>query len=424
MTLLPPLEQLIPADHRLRKLNRVLDLSFVHGAVRDRYCQGNGRPSVDPEVVMRLFILQAIEGIRSVRELMNEVAVNLAYRWFIGYRVDEPLPDHSSLSRALDRFGDELFNELFIRSIAQCRASGLIAGQVLHLDATAIRGDVDRERARGGDSSDPDARVGRLSGGRKEPGYKQQTVVDSASRVVVSLDVRPGNVHDRQGSVEAIDQAVERIGHMPEAVCADTAYANGATAAAMEARDIRLVSPPQAVVMTGRGDAPLLPDDYVYDEANDVYVCPAGHTLCYLSTESTGNKRRRYRAPVGVCTECVYKPRCTRSPRKTLHIIPYRASLVRLRQDARTESFRALYRTRLPVIEGVFAEAKQWHGLRRAWRRGLPKMRMQCYLVAAVLNYKRLMASCMALWTAFQHAFPRAERRWTIRSSHTGHPVV
>ena len=143
MTLLPPLEELVPAAHRLRKLDRVLDLSFIHEAVRERYCQDNGRPSIDPEVVLRLFLLQAIEGIRSVRELMNEVRVNLAYRWFIRYRVDEPLPDHSTLSRALDRFGDAVFNDLFERSIAQCGNAGLIDGRVLHLDATTIRADLD-----------------------------------------------------------------------------------------------------------------------------------------------------------------------------------------------------------------------------------------------------------------------------------------
>ena len=418
MTLLPPLEQLIPEDHALRKLNRVLDLGFIHEAVRDRYCQDNGRPSVDPEVVVRLFLIQAMDGIPHVRELMRQVQVNLAYRWFIGYRMDESLPDHSSLSRTLDRLGDALFNELFVRSVGQCNQSGLIEGKVLHLDATTIRADMDRERALSGDHSDPDARIGRFPGGRKEPGYKQQTVVDSASRVVVALDVRPGNVHDRKGSVEAIDQATERIGHTPEAVCADTAYANGANAAAMEERDIRLVSPPQAVVMTGRGSDPLLPDDFVYDETKDVYVCPAGQILRYMSTESTGNKRRRYRAPVSVCSECSYKTRCTKSRRKTLHIIPHRPSLVRLRQDAQTESFRALYRTRLPLIEGVFAEAKQWHGLRRAWRRGLSNMRVQCYLVAAVLNFKRLMASVVLFWTAIQRTFGLHWRRLVISSGH------
>src|SRR5512146_2005549 len=83
MMLLPPLESFIPEDHLIRRLNRVLDLSFVHEAVREYYCQNNGRPSVDPEVIIRLFLLQAIEGIPHVRDLMRQVQVNLAYRWCI-----------------------------------------------------------------------------------------------------------------------------------------------------------------------------------------------------------------------------------------------------------------------------------------------------------------------------------------------------
>ena len=146
MVLLPPLEEYVPSDHRLKRLTRVLDLSFVHEAVRERYCQNNGRGSVDPEVILRLFLLQAIENIREVRELMRQVHVNLAYRWFIGYELDEKLPDHSTLSKALDRFGDEVFNELFRRRIAQCRKSGLIAGKVLHVDATTIRADLDKNK--------------------------------------------------------------------------------------------------------------------------------------------------------------------------------------------------------------------------------------------------------------------------------------
>jgi len=109
MTLLPALEELVPSDHPLRRLDEALDLSFVDEAVREYYCPNNGRPGIDPEVLMRLFVLQALEGIDSVRELMRQVRMNLAYLWFIGYEVGEPLPDHSTLSRALDRFGDEVF---------------------------------------------------------------------------------------------------------------------------------------------------------------------------------------------------------------------------------------------------------------------------------------------------------------------------
>jgi len=106
----------------------------------------NHRPSIDPEVVIRLFLIQAMEGITHVRDLMRQVQVNLAHRWFIGYSLDEKLPDHSTLSKALDRFGDDVFDELFKRSIVQCKRSGLIEGKVLHVDATTIRADIDKNR--------------------------------------------------------------------------------------------------------------------------------------------------------------------------------------------------------------------------------------------------------------------------------------
>jgi transposase len=165
MMLLPPIETFIPEDHPLQRLNKVLDLSFVHEAVRGHYCQDNGRPSIDPEVIIRLFLIQAIDGIAHVRELMRQVQVNLAYRWFIGYELDEKLPDHSTLSKALDRFGDEVFNDLFKQSIARCKASGLIEGKVLHVDATTIRADIDKDRVGKDDSPDPDARFGHFPDG-------------------------------------------------------------------------------------------------------------------------------------------------------------------------------------------------------------------------------------------------------------------
>ena len=221
MMLLPSLEALIPRDHRLYKLNRVVDLSFVHEAVRDRYCQDNGRPSVDPEVVIRLFVIAALEGIRSVRELMREVQVNLAYRWFIGYRLDEALPDHSTLSRALDRMGDEVFNELFSRSVEQCRRSGLIEGRVLHVDATTIRADLDADRVAKPDSPDPDARFGRFPDGKIRPGYKQETIVDERRRVVLGVSVMAANCPDDTGMADMVDAVTDRLGQAPEALCAD-----------------------------------------------------------------------------------------------------------------------------------------------------------------------------------------------------------
>jgi transposase len=391
MMLLPSLEEFIPEDNYLRRLNGVLDLSFVHKVVADRYCQDNGRPSIDPEVVIRLFLLQAIEGIASVRRLMQRAHVDLAFRWFIGYRVDEALPDHSTLSRALDRFGDAVFNDVFERSIAQCQRSGLIEGRVLHVDATTIRADIDRDRVGRPDSSDPDARYGHFPGGDKQPGYKQQTVVDSGSRVVVGLSVMPANHHDNEGAMAVVLDAVERLDQRPEAVCADRAYANGRNRAVLERHHIRLVSPPQKV-NTYTGDEYYKTEDFAYDERRHVFRCPAGATLKYVGRVKGHPDQRRYQALRTVCRICTLKGRCTRAPQRQLKVGVEHAALVRLRADSKTDSFRQLYRRRAPAVEGVFAEAKQWHGLRRAWRRGLSRMRVQCLLIATVINFKRLIA--------------------------------
>jgi hypothetical protein len=321
---------------------------------------------------------------------MTEVAVNLAYRWFIGYDLSETLPDHSTLSRALDRFGDVVFDRLFVQSIAQCRKSGLIKGKVLHLDATLIRADMQKDQAGQPGCADPDARYGRKKG---MPGYKQQTVVDGETRVIVDVSVMSADHHDQEGAVESVDRAMVRIDHVPETVCADAAYANGPNAAAMEDRSIRLVSPPQRVGYKAASPDQLTIDDFTYDEEADVFVCPAGALLAYAGTETTGRRRRRYRAAKSSCAVCALKARCTKSQRKQVNVSACHAALVRLRADSRTESFRELYRTRAPVIEGIFGEGKLWHRLGRAWRRGLSNMLIQSLLVAAVLNFKRLMTA-------------------------------
>lgn len=399
MTLLPPLESLIPEDHHLRRLDRVLDLSFVHEAVRDRYCQDNGRPSIDPEVVLRLFLIQALEGITHVRELMRQVQVNLAYRWFIGYQMDEKLPDHSTLSKALDRIGDQVFNELFERSIAKCKRSGLIEGKVLHVDATTIRADIDSNRVNKPDSSDPDARFGKFPGKRTAPGYKQHTVADGQARVVLGLSVTPANRAETNEALSVIDEATSHLDSPPDAVCADAAYSSGKNAASLETRGIRLVSPPRKP-RTYTKDRYYTVEEFVYDEENDQFTCPGGKVLKYVGTEKQ-RRRKNYRARRSDCRECPLRSQCTQSVRRHLKVTKNHASLIRLRADSKTDSFKELYRSRAPLIEGIFGEAKEWHGLRRAWRRGLSKMRVQCLLVAAVLNFKRLSGVLGSILTLF-----------------------
>jgi transposase len=390
LNLLPPLESFVPQDHYLRKLDKVLDLSFVHDAVRDRYCQDNGHPSVDPEVIIRLFLIQALEGISHVRELLRQVQVNLAHRWFIGYELDEPLPDHSTLSRALSRFGDEVFNELFRRSIACCQSSGLIEGKVLHVDATTIRADLNANRVNKPDSPDGDARFGRFSDGKLRPSYKQHTVADGTRRVVLDVSVTSGDRSKHDEAVGLVDRAAAHLGKAPEVVCADGAYGSGSNAYEMEQRGVRLVAPPPKV-MTYTGTKYFSVESFAYDEAKDLFICPAGKVLKYIRTEKRRG-RREYRARRSDCRQCPLKSQCTISDRRQLKVTEHHGSLIRLRADSKTDDFKKLYRSRSPVIEGVFAEAKQWHSLGRAWRRGLVKMRVQCLLIASILNLKRVMA--------------------------------
>lgn len=389
--LLPPLESFIPEDHYLRRLDRVLDLRFVHDGVRDHYCQDNGRPSVDPEVIIRLFLIQALDGITHVRELMRQVQVNLAYRWFIGYGLDESLPDHSTLSRALNRFGDDVFNELFQRSIRQCQSSGLIEGRILHVDATTIRADLDRNRVGQPDSPDPDARYGHFPNKKLEPGYKQHTVADGKARVVLGVSVTPANGTEHDQAVTVIDQAVSHIDSVPEVVCGDAAYASGENYQKLSDRGIRLVSPPPKVKSPGGGKY-YTTEDFAYDDKRDVFICPAGSTLRYVGRVKGRPKQRRYAGLRSVCRCCPLKDHCTKYSRRQLKVSSHHAALIRLRADSKTERFKHLYQSRAPVIEGIFGEAKEWHGLRRAWRRGLRKMLVQSLLIATVINCKRLMA--------------------------------
>ena len=410
MMLLPPMESFIPKDHYLRRLDKVLDLDFIHNVVKSNYCQTNGRPSIDPEVIIRLFLIQAMDGITHVRDLMRQVQVNLAYRWFIGYELDEKLPDHSTLSKALDRFGDDVFNELFQRSISQCQKSGLIEGKVLHVDATTIRADIDKRRVNRPDSSDQDARFGHFPDGTLKPGYKQHTVADGKHRVIVGLSVTPANSSEHNSAVAVIDKAIRSLHTSPEVVCADAAYGSGENCRKMLDRGVRLVSPPPKV----RTDKCFTTEDFEYDAKKDVFICPAKSTLKYIGGVHGRPKQRRYAGLRSVCRICKLKDKCTKSDRRTLKVSSNHASLIHLRADSKTESFKQLYKSRAPVIEGIFGEAKEWHGLRRAWRRGLSKMLIQSFLIASVINFKRLGAVLLHYLLKIKLLKDISERIWSV----------
>ncbi len=132
------LDELVPADHFYRHVDRVLDLSFVRDLVRDCYAADKGRPAIDPVVFFKLQLVMFFEGIRSERQLLRLAADRLSVRWYVGYNLDEPLPDHSSLTRIRSRYGLAIFRRFFEAIVEQCQQAGLVWGRELYCDATQV----------------------------------------------------------------------------------------------------------------------------------------------------------------------------------------------------------------------------------------------------------------------------------------------
>src|SRR6266571_1929581 len=138
------LEALVPQDHFYRHLERTLDLSFVRKFVQETYAN-KGRPSIDPIVFFKLQLVMFFEGIRSERLLMRHAADRLSVRWYLGYDLGEPLPDHSSLTRIRTRYGVEVFRRFFEAIVDQCQQAGLVWGKELYIDATKVNANASME---------------------------------------------------------------------------------------------------------------------------------------------------------------------------------------------------------------------------------------------------------------------------------------
>jgi transposase len=417
-----PLSSLIPEDHILKQVDKVLDLSWLREEVKDLYCCDNGRPGIDPEAAVRLMLAGFFQGIVHDRKLMREAQVNIAIRWFAGYRLDERLPDHSSLTKIRQRWGDEHFKKIFQKTVQGCVDAGLVSGETVHIDATLIRADVSWEslttqhvetvieentadeedtpkrpgrprkrqsKPKKRSTTDPDATMTTSCNTyRMEPSYKQHAAVDDACGVIVDVDVTTGEQNEGRQLAEQLERIETNIGKTITTVTADAGYAHGMNYELLENRNIDAVIPPQAENSKPRR-IPLR--RFKYDPKNKVVKCPGGKIL----TRSTQDARGWiYRAKSKDCRNCLLRQRCishTATSRTVLISNGYE-SLLRARRRHRKddEKFVTAYSRHRWKIEGMHGEAKTQHGLRRAVRRGLANVAIQAYLTAAVINLKRL----------------------------------
>lgn len=423
------LRQLVPDDHVLARVDRVLELDWLRDEVADLYCADNGRPGIDPEVAVRLMLAGFLLGIVHDRRLLREAQVNLAIRWFAGYGLHEALPDHSSLTRIRQRWGAERFRRIFERTVQACIAARIATGEVVHVDASLIRADVSWEslairhvdaiaEANGDGEADAEAeevrrrskKTGRFkkvcvtdadasmaTNGRNrrlEPSYKQHAVVDDVLGVVLDVEVTTGEVNEGQAILDRLDAVAAVTGSPVGTVTADAGYAYAKVFAGLEARTIDAVIPTKAEPSPGK----VIPTRrFKFDARANIARCPRGKTLRPKGKPHRGFQY--FHARARDCGRCPLRARCV-SPSRHARVVVFNLdhpSLLRARRRRLrwgTEEER-LYRRHRWRSEGFHGEAKTWHGLARAVRRGLPNMRIQAFLTAAAINLKRLAAAAL-----------------------------
>ena len=418
------IESLIPNNHLLRKIDKHVDLSFVNELTESFYCQNNGRPSVAPELFFRMIIIGYLYGIESDRQLCEEIQFNLAYRWFCKLNLEDKVPDHSSLTRIRDRFGLEVFNIFFLEITEQCKEMGLVKGERVMTDGTLFQAnasldslvpknkdELERENKEISipgikapsprkisnkthvSTTDPDASLAFKSGTPRTLKYKAHITIDADSRVVLDAKITTGATHESQVYLQQIETIERNLGININEVIADRAYGSGDIIQQLINKKIN----PNIPLFSGRSGSRGInkEKDFIYDEENNRYQCPAGHFLKPYPTAS--NETIIYHSNHNDCASCQLKSDCKAKPKNSenVRIITrsiYHKLFETVKQAMMTQDFREKLIERMWKMEGLISEAKNQHCLSRAKYRGIMKTQIQAYMAASVLNMKRLVA--------------------------------
>jgi transposase len=423
------LDEVVPADHRVREIASVLDLSWVYAEL-GRYYSPLGRPSIDPVLMIRMLIVGYVFAIRSERSLCREVQVNLAYRWFCGLNIEDKIPDHSAFSRARnERFRDsDIFRQVFERVVEACIAAGLVGGEGFAVDASLIAADANKQRSIPGsewrNTGDPeaasravreylatldDAAFGAASdvtprfvspsdpaaqwtGAMRGPAffaYADNYLIDVKFGVIMDVEASRAIRQAEVGAAKTmIDRTEERFGLKPERLAADTAY--GSAAMLNWIVNEKKIAPHIPVIdKSKREDGTFSREDFRFDEKRNIYICPAGKML--ITTGHIGPDHAiRYQASLPDCRACVLKPKCCPNmpARRIVRDVNERARDI-ARALAKTEAFERSRRDR-KRIEMLFAHLKRILRLGRLRLRGPCGAQDEFTLAAIAQNLRRL----------------------------------
>ena len=421
------LEDMVPSDHLLRRIDATLDLSWLRGEMKPHYSH-LGCPSVCPELMVRMLLVGYCYSIRSERRLCQEVKVNLAYRWFCGLGLEDKVPHHSTFSvNRHGRFRDsDILRKVFDETVCSCMARGLVGGEGFAVDASVIEANAsrfervevsqvdwsDQQRAsrpvqeylaalesdnppinpdqdpKAMSPTDPSAAWTTRGRHKVMFGYSLNYLIDLEAAVIVDVEATPTRISKEVDATETmIERTEERFALKPKVLAGDVAYGTGEMLGWLVDHKIE----PHIPVWdrSERDDGTFCKADFTYDKEQDIYICPAGKILTTTGRMSDG-KTRYYRASKRDCDHCPLKPKCCpKSPSRRVGRDINEAARDYTRGLMETEAYRISGAERKKV-EGLFGEAKSILSMVRLRLKGLTGARDEFLLTATVQNLKRL----------------------------------
>jgi transposase len=401
----------VPADHLLRGIDRVLDLTDLRRHLASFYSH-TGRPSIDPELMVRMLLVGYCFGIRSERRLCEEVHLNLAYRWFCRLGLEDPVPDHSTFSK--NRHGrfreSDAFRQLFESVVERCIKEGLVGGEGFAIDASIIRADANRRR--GTPSTEPVEWPSPEQRSRAVREYldaldaaepvgappKYLSMTDPAARWTAAH-----RTEETEATKVMIERVAERHEITPQRLIGDTAYGTGPMLEWM-VQDKGIEPHVPVWEKTARNDGTLSVTDFGWDEQANEYRCPRGEPL---RSEWRPFKTPRshvtqadtiiYRSSQRACASCPLKPRCCpNTPMRKIARSLYEQSRAVARRIADTAAYRQSRKDRKKV-EVLFAHLKRILKLDRLRLRGRRGARDEFLLAATAQNLRRMAKRAMQM---------------------------
>jgi len=430
------IEALVPAEHLLRKVDRVVDFNRVYEMVEHLYCEDNGRPAADPVVLVKMAFIQHLYGIKSLRQTVKEIDMNIAYRWFLHYDIDTPIPHFATVSYAFaTRFPNELFEKIFAWILESAVERRLVEAGVVFIDATHIKASANKKKNRkvlaektarvydeqlraeieadraahgkkplkdkddeqqpknGGQTvtesvTDPDCGLFHKGEHKVEFAYTTHVACD-AHNFILSCEMTPGNVHDSRVFDRVYDDVCESFSEV-ETVAVDAGYKTPWICKKVQ-DDGKNISTAYKSPMTKRGF--FRSYEFVYDEYYDCVICPNNQVLKYSTTNRDGY--REFKSNPKICVSCPYRSKCTesRNCQKQVQKHIWEGYIDRAEDFRHSPAGKASYGLRSQTIERVFADAKEKHGMRYTMLRGLDRVRNWVRLKFAAMNLKKI-----AMW--------------------------